>query len=258
MRMFILLAGVALAACSRSPADANASANAAGPSASAAAPAAAPAAPPPAPRPGQRGPLVAVAAGTGGACGFRFEGAAVSEAQLLDRGAAYLKTAVDRLGGPARITEETMPVLDMQVADDVSYRCAGAALMAMVQSGFATVRIDDPQPRAEHWVLPLVLTFAQDQVATPPPVEPVRNRIGLDAGGAISWNGDRINLMTLRQYGDYAQTMNPVPVMVIETADATPWGRLRPLLTVLSRSHAARVELKGARLAFSLRGRPAF
>ncbi|KXU32004.1 biopolymer transporter ExbD [Sphingobium sp. 22B] len=35
---------------------------------------------------------------------------------------------------------------------------------------------------------------------TPPPVDTVKNRVGIDADGTIRWNGGAVDRLTLRQY----------------------------------------------------------
>ncbi|EPR17014.1 biopolymer transportern ExbD [Sphingobium indicum IP26] len=35
---------------------------------------------------------------------------------------------------------------------------------------------------------------------TPPPVDAVKNRVGIDADGTVRWNGEAVDRLTLRQY----------------------------------------------------------
>jgi hypothetical protein len=238
MRLRILLPALALAACTGQPA---------GDSAAATLNAAPPAAAQPAhsvQRPGQGGPLVAVAAGRGGACDYRWGGHRVAEAALIDRAVVYLKRAVDRLGGAERLTEDNMPAVDFQLADEVPYRCVRAALDAMARSGYARFRIDNPGPGAAAWAQPLRFEFELNEAA-PPPVDPVRNRLGLTARETPSWNGIPIDRVTLRQYCDLTQQMNPVPWIILDLPDPAPYRQLRPLLTILWRCHAARIQARG-------------
>jgi biopolymer transport protein ExbD len=48
---------------------------------------------------------------------------------------------------------------------------------------------------------------------TPPdnPIKPDINKLAIDAGGAILWNGSAIDLVTLRQYLDSTKAMTPEP-----------------------------------------------
>src|SRR3954447_9134685 len=45
----------------------------------------------------------------------------------------------------------------------------------------------------------------------PPPIEPLKNTVGVTAQGAITWNGSPISTEQLRQYLEVTQQMNPVP-----------------------------------------------
>jgi biopolymer transport protein ExbD len=45
----------------------------------------------------------------------------------------------------------------------------------------------------------------------PPPIQPVKNTVGVTAQGAITWNGSPISKQQLRQYLEVTQQMNPIP-----------------------------------------------
>jgi hypothetical protein len=196
-------------------------------------------------RPGQRGPLIAASLANGN-CEYQWEGSPVMEPQLLDRGVSYLKSAVDRVGGPANVTEENMPVVDLQFTDDIPYRCVRATLAAIMRSGYAKFRIDNPRRGTDPWAQPLVFSMLQDMSTAPPPIDPVKNLVSLSASGSPTWNGTAVNFVTLRQYCDLTQTMNPVPLVVLDIRDAAPYRQVRSLLEVLWRSRASGIEMKGS------------
>src|SRR5919107_6128386 len=55
------------------------------------------------------------------------------------------------------------------------------------------------------------LDLPQDQPnQTPPPIDPVKNKIVITPQNQVFWNGEPIDLVRLRQYLDVTQTMNPV------------------------------------------------
>jgi hypothetical protein len=194
------------------------------------------------------GPLVNVGVASGGNCAYRWDGRTVSESEILTNGVSFLESAIRRLGGPANLTEENMPVAYLQFNEDAPYRCVRATIRAIQRSGFAELRIDDPQPGADPWVQPLDFNFDESEPAGPAPIEPVRNRVGLGAGGLPSWNGTAVNFVTLRQYLDLTETMNPVPLLLLQIGDAAPYRQVRPLLGVAWRSRASRIELNGIRM----------
>jgi biopolymer transport protein ExbD len=61
----------------------------------------------------------------------------------------------------------------------------------------------------------LDLPQQQDQ-NTPPPVDPVKNKITVTPAGEIQWNGTPVDLVTLRQYLDLTKNMNPEPELHLE------------------------------------------
>ena len=44
---------------------------------------------------------------------------------------------------------------------------------------------------------------------TPPPIDPVKNKIVVMPNDAVLWNGSPVDLVTLRQYLDITSTMTP-------------------------------------------------
>src|SRR4026208_2073354 len=61
------------------------------------------------------------------------------------------------------------------------------------------------------------LDLPQNQAnQTPPPVDPVKNKIVIMPSDAIRWNGPPVDMVTLRQYRDITTTMNPVPELHLQ------------------------------------------
>src|SRR5688500_18697320 len=56
----------------------------------------------------------------------------------------------------------------------------------------------------------LDLPVNQDNI-TPPPIDPVKNKIVVTGAGAVLWNGFPVDLLTLRQYLDQTTNMTPTP-----------------------------------------------
>src|ERR687897_2802329 len=46
---------------------------------------------------------------------------------------------------------------------------------------------------------------------TPPPIDPVKNKVVVSAQGQVLWNGSPVTLRQLRSYLDVTQQMNPIP-----------------------------------------------
>ena len=76
----------------------------------------------------------------------------------------------------------------------------------------------------------------------PPPVEPTKNKITIDQAGTVMWNGSPVSLVTLRQYLDITQTMNPIPELHLEP---DPQARYATVDQVLAITKRAQVEKMG-------------
>ena len=76
----------------------------------------------------------------------------------------------------------------------------------------------------------------------PPPIDPVKNKVVITRLGQVMWNGDPINLTTLRQYLDQTQQMTPVPELHLQPE---PMARYELVDQVLAVTKRARVEKMG-------------
>ena len=76
----------------------------------------------------------------------------------------------------------------------------------------------------------------------PPPVDPIKNKVVITAGGVILWNGTPVNTTQLRQYLDISQQMNPLPELHLQPE---PTARYETVDQVLAITKLARVEKMG-------------
>jgi biopolymer transport protein ExbD len=61
------------------------------------------------------------------------------------------------------------------------------------------------------------LDLPQDQPSTtPPPIDPIKNKVVVTPEGAILWNGAPVSLTQLRQYLDVTQQMDPIPELHLQ------------------------------------------
>jgi biopolymer transport protein ExbD len=87
------------------------------------------------------------------------------------------------------------------------------------------------------------LDLPQDQPnQTPPPIDPVKNKIVITPQNQVLWNGEPIDLLRLRQYLDVTQTMNPIPELHLQP---DPNARYELVDEVLAVTKRARVEKMG-------------
>ena len=86
------------------------------------------------------------------------------------------------------------------------------------------------------------LDLPQNSQSTPPPIDPVKNKIVITPQNQILWNGTPITLEQTRQYLDVTQTMNPIPELHLQP---DPNARYELVDEVLAVTKRARVEKMG-------------
>ena len=79
-------------------------------------------------------------------------------------------------------------------------------------------------------------------VNTPPPINPVKNVLSVNAQDQVLWNGSPVTLTMLRQYLDTTQQMNPIPELHLQP-DAT--ARYEVVDQVLAVTKKAKVQKMG-------------
>ena len=77
---------------------------------------------------------------------------------------------------------------------------------------------------------------------TPPPVDPIKNRVVITQAGQVTWNETPVSLEQLRQYLDISQQMNPIPELHLQPEPEASYGLVDEVLAVTKR---ARVEKMG-------------
>ena len=80
---------------------------------------------------------------------------------------------------------------------------------------------------------------------TPPPVEPIKNKVVITAGGAILWNGTPVSLTQLRQYLDISQQMNPVPELHLQPEPNARYEVVDRVLAVTKQAHVDKMGFVG-------------
>jgi biopolymer transport protein ExbD len=89
------------------------------------------------------------------------------------------------------------------------------------------------------------LDLPQNQSNIPPPVEPTKNKIVITQAGLVLWNGQPVDLITLRQYLDISQTMNPVPELHLQPEPEARYGVVDEVLTVTKHAHVEKMGFVG-------------
>ena len=76
----------------------------------------------------------------------------------------------------------------------------------------------------------------------PPPINPVKNVLSINAQDQVLWNGQSVNMVQLRSYLDTTQQMNPIPELHLQP-DAT--ARYEVVDQVLAVTKKAKVQKMG-------------
>ncbi len=80
---------------------------------------------------------------------------------------------------------------------------------------------------------------------TPPPVDPIKNKVVITQAGAILWNGTPVSLLQLRQYLDVSQQMNPVPELHLQPEPEARYEVVDQVLAVTKQAHVEKMGFVG-------------
>ncbi len=97
-----------------------------------------------------------------------------------------------------------------------------------------------PQTHAVKLDLP-----QQNTNQTPPPIDPVKNKIVVTANGTTLWNGTPVNLTQLRQYLDITQQMNPEPELHLQPEPNARYEVVDEVLVVTKQAKVTKMGFVG-------------
>jgi biopolymer transport protein ExbD len=80
---------------------------------------------------------------------------------------------------------------------------------------------------------------------TPPPVNPIRNKIVIEPNGAVMWNGAPVNDVMLRQYLDITTTMTPVPELHMQPHPESKYDVVDRVLAITKRANVTAMGFVG-------------
>jgi biopolymer transport protein ExbD len=89
------------------------------------------------------------------------------------------------------------------------------------------------------------LDLPQNSQATPPPIDPVKNKIVITPQGQVLWNGTPVDLTTLRQYLDLTTTMRPVPELHLQPDPQARYELVDEVLAVCKRAQVTAMGFVG-------------
>ena len=97
-----------------------------------------------------------------------------------------------------------------------------------------------PQTHAVKLDLPV-----NDQRNPPPPIQPLKNTVGVTADNQITWNGTPITPEQLRQYLEVTQQMNPVPELHLQPDATARYELVDQVLAITKKAHVQKMGFVG-------------
>ncbi|MEO7277692.1 MAG: biopolymer transporter ExbD [Sphingomicrobium sp.] len=79
----------------------------------------------------------------------------------------------------------------------------------------------------------------------PPPIDPVKNQVSINAQDQILWNGAPVNMAQLRQYLDTTQQMNPIPELHLQPDSTARYEIVDNVLAVTKKAHVQKMGFVG-------------
>lgn len=80
---------------------------------------------------------------------------------------------------------------------------------------------------------------------TPPPVDPVKNKVVITAAGEVLWNGQAVNLVQLRQLLDQTQQMDPVPELHLQPEPLARYESVDEVMAVTKQANVSKMGFVG-------------
>ncbi len=79
----------------------------------------------------------------------------------------------------------------------------------------------------------------------PPPIQPLKNTVGVTAQGQITWNGTPISQDQLRQYLETTQQMNPIPELHLQPDATARYELVDEVLAITKKAHVQKMGFVG-------------
>ncbi|NTS64276.1 biopolymer transporter ExbD [Sphingomonas sp. HHU CXW] len=84
-----------------------------------------------------------------------------------------------------------------------------------------------------------------DPNAVKPPVDPIKNKIAIDAAGLVTWNGAPVDETTLRQYLDTSANIKPEPELQFQPDRNSRYEVVDKTLATIKRSAVTKLGFVG-------------
>ena len=80
---------------------------------------------------------------------------------------------------------------------------------------------------------------------TPPPINPVKNILSINAQDQVLWNGQPVSMEQLPQYLDTTQQMNPIPELHLQPEATARYEVVDEVLAVTKKAHVQKMGFVG-------------
>jgi biopolymer transport protein ExbD len=80
---------------------------------------------------------------------------------------------------------------------------------------------------------------------TPPPVDPIKNKIVITQAGQVLWNGGAVNLDQLKLYLDATQQIDPVPELHLQPEANARYELVDQVLAVTKKANVTKMGFVG-------------
>ena len=79
----------------------------------------------------------------------------------------------------------------------------------------------------------------------PPPINPVKNVLSINAQDQVLWNGQPVSMTQLRSYLDTTQQMNPIPELHLQPDATARYEVVDEVLAVTKQAHVQKMGFVG-------------
>ena len=97
-------------------------------------------------------------------------------------------------------------------------------------------------PQTHAVKLDLPVNQPQNQ---PPPIDPVKNVVSINAQDQVLWNGGPVSMSQLRSYLDVTQQMNPIPELHLQPDATARYEIVDQVLAVTKKAHVQKMGFVG-------------
>jgi len=134
-----------------------------------------------------------------------------------------MQTASDNESGEPMMDINTTPLIDVMLVLLIMF-----IITIPVQSH--AVKLDLPQ---------------NQDTQTPPPIDPIKNKVVITATNQVLWNGAPVQLQQLRGYLDQTQQMNPIPELHLQPEPTARYELVDEVLATTKRAHVEKMGFVG-------------